>query len=96
MSAVAAGVLLVCGLFVLNRDDSQQVDLSAVLAQLRSGKTWSAKVIEDERQIEITTADKKHFHAYWRTDSHREELVKELRKAEFPGGYSVEVPVNRQ
>ncbi|MFD8533455.1 hypothetical protein ACFV0L_39205 [Streptosporangium canum] len=82
-------------MFVLSRDDSQQVDLSTVLAQLRSGKIWTAKVIEAERQIEVTTVDKKHFYAYWRADNQREGLVKELTKAELPGGYSVVVPINR-
>lgn len=91
--AVIAGLMLVCGLFLLNRDDSQQVDLSTVLDQVRSGKVWTAKLVDAERRIEITTVDKKHFHSYWSEYGNQGvDLVDELTKAQLPGGYSVEVP----
>ncbi|MFD8558341.1 hypothetical protein ACFV1N_13765 [Streptosporangium canum] len=95
MSAATAGALLVGGLFLVIRDDSQQVELATVLAQVRSGKVWSAKLIEAERRVETTTVDKKHFHAYWdEAGDQREALAKELMAAQPPGGYSVEVPLN--
>ncbi|MFF5208511.1 hypothetical protein [Streptosporangium sp. NPDC000396] len=95
VTTAAVGALLVCGLFLLNRDDSQQVELATMLAQVRSGKVWSAKLIEAERRVEATMVDKKHFHAYWReAGDQRENLVKELTKAELSGGYSVVVPKN--
>lgn len=96
MCVVVAGVVLVCGLFLLNRDDSRQVDLSTVLDQVRSGRVFTAKIVDAERRIEIITVDKKHFHAYWgETDERGASLVDVLTKAQLPGGYSVEVPISR-
>ncbi|MFF0572459.1 hypothetical protein [Streptosporangium saharense] len=93
---VVAGVVLVCGLFLLNRDDSRQVDLSTVLDQVRSGRVFTAKIVDAERRIEIITVDKKHFHAYWgEADERGAGLVDVLTKAQLPGGYSVEVPISR-
>ncbi|SNT53390.1 hypothetical protein SAMN05216276_105635 [Streptosporangium subroseum] len=93
MCSVTAGLVLIGGLFLLNRDDSQQADMSIVLNQIRSGKVWTATLIDAERRIEITTMDKKHFHAYWSEASDLGlELGNELEKAMLPGGYTVEVP----
>ncbi|MFF4417437.1 ATP-dependent metallopeptidase FtsH/Yme1/Tma family protein [Streptosporangium sp. NPDC001559] len=91
--AVIAGLVLACGLFLINCDDSQQVDLSTVLEQVQSGKVWTAKVVDAERRIEITTVDKKRFHSYWSEHGNQGvALIDELTKAQLPGGYSVEVP----
>jgi hypothetical protein len=91
--SVTAGLVLIGGLFLLNRDDSQQADMSTVLNQIRSGNVWTATLIDAERRIEITTMDKKHFHAYWSEVSDLGlELDNELGKAMPPGGYTVVVP----
>ncbi|MEV4096909.1 hypothetical protein [Streptosporangium saharense] len=95
--AVIAGVALVCGLFLLNRDDFRQVDPSTVLNQVRSGRVFTAKIIDAERRIEIITVDKKRFHAYWsEAEDRSSDLVDELTKARLPGGYSVEVPISHR
>ncbi|MEU4410215.1 ATP-dependent metallopeptidase FtsH/Yme1/Tma family protein [Streptosporangium sp. NPDC023963] len=91
--SITASLVLTGGLFLLNRDDSQRTDMSTVLNQLRSGKVSTAKLIEAERRIEITTMDKKHFHSYWsEVGDQGSELADELQKAELPDGYTVEVP----
>ncbi|ACZ83215.1 hypothetical protein [Streptosporangium roseum] len=91
--SVTAGSILVGGLFLLNRDDSRQTEMSTVLNQIGSGKVSTAKLVEAERRIEIITIDKKHFHSYWsEAGDQRSELAEELDKAELPDGYTVEVP----
>lgn len=62
--SVTAGLVIISGLFLRNRDDSQQTDISTVLNQIRSGNVSTAKLIDAERRIEITTIGKKHFHSY--------------------------------
>ncbi|MFF5250194.1 hypothetical protein ACFY3V_38435 [Streptosporangium sp. NPDC000095] len=91
-SAIAS-LVLIGGLLFLNRDDSQRTDMSTVLNQIRSGEVLTAKLIEAERRIEITTRDKKRFHSYWgEVGDQGSELTDELQKAELPDGYTVEVP----
>ncbi|MEV4377545.1 hypothetical protein [Streptosporangium sp. NPDC049644] len=91
--SVTAGLVLIGGLFLLNRDDSQQTDMSTVLHQIRSGNVSTARLIDAERRIEITTMDKKHFHSYWsEVGDQGSELADELQKVMPPDGYTVEVP----
>lgn len=90
--SVTTGLVLIGGLFLLNRDDSQQTDMSTVLNQIRSGKVSTAKLIDAERRIEIITLDRKHFHSYWSEVGQGSALADELQKAKLPDGYTVEVP----
>ncbi|WP_327087212.1 RNA-binding protein [Nonomuraea sp. NBC_01738] len=95
MIVVGAVLALTGGVFFLNRDDSELADMSTILNQVRAGSVVSAKMIDHERRVEITTKDSHRYHSYWNNNPDVGPMIAEfLQKADLPGGYTIEVPLN--
>jgi cell division protease FtsH len=72
-----------------------KADTSKIVQLITSGQVKSAKIVDKDQRIEITTNDNKKYQASW-VDGQGTELQRQLQQqydaGKLPNGYNVDVP----